>query len=109
MLVTGIVMAGISLLTTIYLQVVVGLSPLAAGMWLIPQALVMVVGLQVAPAVAKRWSARVGITVGLLVCGAGFVILSQVPVDGGVGPVVLGVCVAAFGVSLPMALLPGCC
>jgi MFS transporter, DHA2 family, multidrug resistance protein len=107
MLVTGVVMAGISLLTTMYLQVVVGLSPLAAGMWLIPQALVMVVGLQIAPVVAKRWSARAGISVGLLVCAAGFVILSQVPADAGVGPVVLGVCVAAFGVSLPMALLTG--
>ncbi len=107
MLVTGIVMAGISLLTTIYLQVVVGLSPLAAGMWLIPQALVMVVGLQIAPAVAKRWSPRVGITVGLLVCAAGFVILSQVPAGAGAGPVIVGVCVAAFGVSLPMALLTG--
>ena len=73
---------------------------------LIPQALVMVVGLQVAP-VVEAVEARVGIAVGLLICGAGFV-SSAGAVDGGVvGPVVLGVCVAAVGVSLPMALLTG--
>ena len=33
---TGIVMAGISLMATLYLQVVRGLSPLAAGLWLLP-------------------------------------------------------------------------
>src|SRR6185503_17221251 len=36
MLLSGIVMAGISLMTTMYLQVVEGLSTLQAGLWMLP-------------------------------------------------------------------------
>jgi DHA2 family multidrug resistance protein-like MFS transporter len=107
MLVTGVVMAGLSLLGTLYLQVVVGLSPLAAGLWLIPQAIVMIIGFQVAAAVAKRWSPRTGIALGLMICALGFVVVSQVPADAGALPVVVGICLATFGVSLPMTLLTG--
>jgi MFS transporter, DHA2 family, multidrug resistance protein len=107
MLVTGVVMAGISLLSTIYLQVVIGLSPLAAGLWLIPQAIVMIIGFQVAAAIGARWNARVGIALGLIICALGFVLLSRMSADSGAGSLVLGICVTTFGVSLPMTLLTG--
>ena len=50
MLGAGVVMAGISLLSAVYLQSVIGLTPMEAGLWLIPQNVAMVIGSLVAPA-----------------------------------------------------------
>ena len=41
-------------MATIYLQTVEGLSPLAAGLWLIPQNIAMIVGSITAPKLAQR-------------------------------------------------------
>jgi DHA2 family multidrug resistance protein-like MFS transporter len=107
MLLGGVVMAGISLMSAIYLQVVAGLTPFNAGLRLIPQNLAMVIGFSVAPVLARRFPARFVIAAGLLIGAVGLVVQTAVsPVDG-VGTLVVGLVLAAFGISLPMALTLG--
>jgi DHA2 family multidrug resistance protein-like MFS transporter len=66
-----------------YLQLVLELSPLVAGLWTLPSFAAFVVGSMLAPAVVKRvrpaWVMATGMGVGAL----GFVLLAQVEVDGG--------------------------
>ena len=107
MLGTGVIMAGISLLSAVYLQTVVALSPMQAGLWLIPQNIAMVVGSLLAPAVARRVNPTHVTAAGLGIASVGFVFLTQVGSTGGLGFVVIGLVIAAFGVSLPMAMIFG--
>lgn len=72
---TCLAMFGVYIFITQYLQLVLGLSPLAAGVATLPWALCFVVGSLLAPALAARWGReRVQIT-GLVVAGLGFVLL----------------------------------
>lgn len=104
MLGTGVVMAGTSLMSTIYLQVVEGLSPLQTGLWLIPQNIIMIIGFMVAPKLARRFRITSIMTVGLAVSMVGILVHTQVGGEDGRILVVLGLVVAVGGLSLPMAL-----
>ncbi|WP_328475781.1 MFS transporter [Actinoplanes sp. NBC_00393] len=105
MLLTGVVMAGVSLLAAQYLQVSLGLSPLAAGLWLIPQNVAMVAGLLLAPSLAQRFPPSLVMCTGLLISAAGLLLHTGVDGADGRTPLVLGLSVASFGIALPMALL----
>jgi DHA2 family multidrug resistance protein-like MFS transporter len=105
MLLTGIVMAGISLMATLYLQVVEGLFPLQAGAWLLPQNVAMIAGSLVAPVLARRFPPATVMAAGLAIAGTGLLLHTQVASDGGLPLLVTGLILAAGGVSLPMPLL----
>lgn len=51
----SILWAGTFLLVTLYLQLVLGLSPLSVGLWLLPENLGLVVTAMLAPFLAKRF------------------------------------------------------
>jgi MFS transporter, DHA2 family, multidrug resistance protein len=61
-----------------YLQLVVGLSPLAAGLWSLPSALSFVVGSQAAPRIVHRVRPVYLVSGGLLLSALGLVVLTQV-------------------------------
>ncbi|MDQ3811470.1 MAG: MFS transporter, partial [Chloroflexota bacterium] len=61
-----------------YLQLVVGLSPLAAGLWSLPSALAFIVGSQAAPRVVHRVRPAYLTSAGLLVVALGLIVLAQV-------------------------------
>jgi DHA2 family multidrug resistance protein-like MFS transporter len=107
MLFGGVVMAGISLMSALYLQVVASLSPFDAGLRLIPQNLAMVVGFGLAPAIARRISTPYVIAAGLAISAAGLLVQTQVGQVDGTGTLVIGMVLASFGISLPMALTLG--
>jgi DHA2 family multidrug resistance protein-like MFS transporter len=107
MLLGGVVMAGISLLSTMYMQLVHGLSPLDAGLWLVPQNVAMIIGFMLAPAVAHRVRAAYVCAGGLALAGLGLLLHTQVESVGGLGLLVTGLTLASFGISLPMALTMG--
>ncbi|MGH3386285.1 MAG: MFS transporter [Nocardioidaceae bacterium] len=107
MLLTGVVMAGISLMATIYLQVVEGLSPLQAGLWLIPQNVAMISTTMLGPVVGRRFRTSYVLAAGLLVAAVGLAVLTRVDGTGGLAPLVVGMSIAAFGIGLPMPLLMG--
>jgi len=71
-------MFGVYIFITQYLQGVLGLSPLHAGIAIIPWSLAFVVGSLAAPKLARRWSAVGVIVGGLAVAGIGFALLAFV-------------------------------
>ncbi|GGL00944.1 MFS transporter [Sphaerisporangium melleum] len=103
-LLAGVVMAGTTLLSSLYLQTVQGLGPMEAGLWLLPQNIAMVVGSMVAPALARRIRPAYVIAAGLLVAGAGLVAHTLVPVVGGLPLLITGLVLASFGIAFPMSL-----
>lgn len=104
MLAGGVVMAGIALQAAIYLQVVNGLSPLHAGLWLIPQNIAMIIGLSLAPRIATRLPTSTTVAVGLVIAAAGLLIITVTESTSGVGYLIGGLTLTAFGIALPMAL-----
>jgi DHA2 family multidrug resistance protein-like MFS transporter len=104
MLATGIVMAGVTLMSTLYLQAVRGLSPLHAGLWLVPQNIAMAAGSMVAPALARRIRPAYLMAAGLLTAAAGLLVQTRTETTGGVAAVVIGLTLAGLGISPAMAL-----
>jgi len=105
MLLMGIVMAGTSLMNALYLQVVHGLSPLRAGLWLIPQNVTLIIGSILAPQLARRFRREYVIAAGLLMATIGFILITQVDAVGGLPLLVTGMVFTSGGVSLPMPLM----
>jgi DHA2 family multidrug resistance protein-like MFS transporter len=104
MLVGGSTISGIILLFNQYLQLVLELSPLNSGLWLIPYTVGMTAGYMVSPALAQRFRPPRVIAAGMLVSAVGFVLISQAPVSGGLAVTVIGTVLATAGLS-PMLVL----
>jgi DHA2 family multidrug resistance protein-like MFS transporter len=90
---------GIFVFTGQYLQLVLGLSPLRAGMWTMPFAGAFIVGSMLTPAIARRIRPGFVIAGGLALAAVGFGMLTQLD-----GPSPLAVLVTGFVVySLGLA------
>jgi DHA2 family multidrug resistance protein-like MFS transporter len=61
-----------------YLQSVIGLSPLQAGLWGLPSALAFIGGSMLTPAIVRRFHSAHVIAGGMTVAAAGFVLLAMV-------------------------------
>ena len=81
---------GVDLFIAQYLQLVLGLSPLIAGLWTAPTGLGFIVGAMLTPVLARRYRPWLVIVAGLVVAVVGFGALTQVG-----GPMSLQVLVAA--------------
>src|SRR5207249_5784219 len=87
-----------------YLQLVLGLSPLKAGLATVPSMAAFIVGSMVVPVLARRvrpWSL---IGAGLVVGAVGFGVLTQVDVATGLGAIVIGSVIYSLGLS-PVVIL----
>ncbi|MBW4721862.1 MFS transporter [Saccharothrix obliqua] len=100
----GALNSGVSLLVTQFFQVIAGLSPMEAGLWLLPPSVAMVIGLFLAPPLAAKLRPGGVIALGLGISTVGYVILSQVEAAGGLALVVTGFGVLLFGMGLPSSL-----
>ena len=94
--------AGTLFMVTQFLQLVVGKSPLAAGIQLLPAVLASVVAMILAPGAARRVGPFAVIASGLAIGGAGFALLSQLDVEGPLG--LLTAAVVAINVGLGVAM-----
>jgi MFS transporter, DHA2 family, multidrug resistance protein len=99
----GVVMAGVTLASTLYLQAVRGLSPLQTGMWMVPQMIAMAAGMLGAPALAQRVRPARLMAYGLLIAGAGMFLIAFTD-SAGIAAVVIGLTLAGLGISPTMAL-----
>ena len=97
------VIFGMSLFLAQYLQSVLGLSPLAAGVWSVPEALGFVVGSLVTPRLAARWTAPAVIAGGLLVGALGWTIVATTDAD--LAPLVAGSTLGAIGAAAVVTLV----
>lgn len=102
-LVTGVVMAGVSFAAAIYLQLVLQLTPLQVGLWLIPQNVVMLAGNLIAPHLAAKVDALKIVTGGLAVAGTGLLLLGLVDTDS-LALYLTAMVITCAGVSVSMAL-----
>jgi DHA2 family multidrug resistance protein-like MFS transporter len=96
------VIFGMSLFLAQYLQSVLGLSPLVAGLWTVPEALGFIAGSTITPRLASRWPAATLIGAGMSVGAAGYLLVSLT--DGGVLPLVAGATIGAIGLAAVVTL-----
>src|ERR687896_445284 len=82
-----------------YLQLVLDLSPLEAGLWTLPWALAFVVGSNVTPIIARRIRPAPLMAGGLVMAAAGFAVFSQLDGDSGFAEIVLGSVLFSLGTS----------
>ena len=82
-----------------FLQLVVGLSPLEAGLWTLPWALAFVVGSQVTPRLAKCWPPATIMAAGLVLAATGFAVFTQVEPTSGFAMIVTGSALFSLGTA----------
>ncbi|OZM71419.1 MFS transporter [Amycolatopsis antarctica] len=87
-----------------YLQLVLGMRPMEAALWLLPTTAAGVAGALLAAQLAKHVDVGTLIGGGLLVSAAGFLALTQVGVESGLAAVVAGFVVVGVGVALAETL-----
>ncbi|MGH4022493.1 MAG: hypothetical protein ACRDT0_25290 [Pseudonocardiaceae bacterium] len=97
-------MGGVGYLTAQYLQLVLGLSPLEAGLWMLLPLGVGILSMTLAPAIVRRIRPAFVIAAGLAVAAAGFAVLAQAGGAAGLAIVVTGL-VLAFAGLMPVSAL----
>jgi MFS transporter, DHA2 family, multidrug resistance protein len=93
------VVFGIDLFISQYLQLVLGLSPLRAGLWVVPSALGFVIGSLLAPRLVRRLRPAHVMTAGMVLGAAGFGMLTLVRSGSGLALLVIGSTVFAIGLA----------
>jgi DHA2 family multidrug resistance protein-like MFS transporter len=93
------VMVGYFLFVAQYLQLVVGLSPLEAGLWSLPSAVAFVVGSQLAPRIVRRVRPGYLIGGGLAVSASGLAMLAQVGTTDGLALLIAASIVISIGLA----------
>jgi DHA2 family multidrug resistance protein-like MFS transporter len=93
------VILGMLMLFAQYLQLVVGLTALRAGMWTVPAMGGLIAGSLLTPTVAKRASPAAVISGGLVVATIGFGLLSRVNASGGLPVAVVASAIFALGLA----------
>jgi MFS transporter, DHA2 family, multidrug resistance protein len=93
------VVFGISVFVAQYFQLVLGYSPLEAGLWSVPSAAAFVVGSQLTPPLAARVHPPVVMLGGIFVAIAGVGLLTQVGAADGPGLLVAGVVILSLGLA----------
>jgi DHA2 family multidrug resistance protein-like MFS transporter len=90
---------GILLFVAQYLQLVVGLSPLEAGLWSLPSEFGFIVGSQLGPRIVHRVRPVSLIGGGLALSAVGLAVLTQVGASGGLVPLVAGSLIMSLGLA----------
>ncbi len=93
------VMVGYFLFIGQYLQLVVGLSPLQAGLWSVPGAIGFIVASQLAPRIVARVQPAYVVAGGLATAAAGLLMLAGVGVDEGLFLLVTASVVISLGMG----------
>lgn len=97
-------MFGIFLFVSQYLQLVLGMGPLEAGLWTAPSGLAFILGSAIAPMIAHRFRPPHVTAAGLLVVVLGFVLMTQVGGPESLTLLVAGIVVMSIGMTPVVAL-----
>jgi DHA2 family multidrug resistance protein-like MFS transporter len=82
-----------------FLQLVLGLTPLQAGLWTLPWALAFVVGSQLTPRLVRRFRAVHLMAAGLAMAGLAFAILTRIDESTGFAIFVIGTVMFSLGLA----------
>jgi DHA2 family multidrug resistance protein-like MFS transporter len=93
------VVFGIEVFVAQYFQLVLGYSPLEAGLWSVPGAAAFVVGAQLTPPLAARVRPAVAMLGGIVVAIVGVALLTQAGAADGPGLVVAGIVILSVGLA----------
>jgi len=96
---TSFAMFGVYIFISQHLQLVLGLSPLVAGLCTVPWALSFVVGSMLTPAIAQRYSAPRTMVTGLAVAALGFAGVAFVDGTHGLLALVAGMTLMGIGMA----------
>lgn len=97
---SSIAMFGVYIFITQYLQLVLGLSPLQAGLATVPWSIGFVAGSLLTPQLTARWPATTVFVGGLWVAACGFALVSQVePVAASLGVLIAGTLLMSLGMA----------
>jgi DHA2 family multidrug resistance protein-like MFS transporter len=97
-------LVGLLFLIPQYLQLVLGLTPVVAALWLLPGTVAGIIGALLAAQLSKRFRTSSLIGVGLLLAAAGFLGLTQVGTDSGLALLVVGFLLVGGGIALAETL-----
>ena len=99
-----LVVFGVYIFIAQYLQLVLGLAPLRAGLWSAPSMVAFVVGSVLVPVIARRVAPAYLMGAGLVLAAVGFGVLAQVGRGPGLAVIVVGSVVYSLGIS-PVVIL----
>jgi DHA2 family multidrug resistance protein-like MFS transporter len=80
-----------------YLQLVLGLSPLQAGLWSLPWAAAFIVGSMLTPPLVRRFRPAYVMAIGLAIAAPGFAVFTQVDASTGFAAYTLGSVLFSLG------------
>ena len=103
-LVATITFGGLYLLVSQYLQLVVGLSPLRAGMALLPATVAGTLGTVAAPLLVRKIRVGYLMPAGMILSAAGMVLIAMMNASSGIGLLVAAYITMSFGVNVAMTL-----
>jgi DHA2 family multidrug resistance protein-like MFS transporter len=90
---------GIYVFIVQYLQLVLGMGPLEAGLWTVPFALGFVVGSIVSPRLVRRFRSADVMAGGLALAAVGYLLVTQVESSQGPGLLVIGMVLQSLGMA----------
>jgi DHA2 family multidrug resistance protein-like MFS transporter len=93
------VIAGMFFFIAQYLQLVLGLSPLQAGLWTLPSASGLIAGSMLAPLVTHRYRPAYVMAAGLALSAVGFGVVAQIGADSGLAFLVAGSVTFSLGAA----------
>ncbi|MFF4140802.1 MFS transporter [Streptomyces sp. NPDC001698] len=98
-------MLGMTMLTSQYLQLGLGVGPLTAALWRLPAIATLLLGLVAGGILARRTSPAVVVATGLALSAAGLAVMTSVPSGSGLALIVTGgsVVTAGCGMVVPLA------
>lgn len=95
---------GSFLFITQFLQLVLGMGPLEAGLWLVPCGIVFMAGSMLAPVAVRYFQPSTVLTTGFLVTAIGYAVLTQVNATNDLWTLVIGFLLFCAGLA-PMGTL----
>lgn len=98
------VMMGLNLFVMQYLQLIYGLSPWRAGLWVLPGAAAGMIGMMLAPALVRRIRPAFVISGGFVVAAFGVSLFVLADPAGGIAPLITGASLLAAGFGPAAAL-----
>jgi DHA2 family multidrug resistance protein-like MFS transporter len=96
---TGLMVFGTMLFIAQYMQLVLGLTPLQAGLWSLPSSVAVIFGSMMTPKLSRWFRPAFGVAGGLVTAAIGFLILTQVTSESGLPVVIAGSVVFSLGLG----------
>ena len=90
---------GVFIFIAQYLQLVLGFSPMKAGLWTVPFALAFIAGSTLTPVIARRVRPAFVMAAGLAIAAVGFGLLTELEGTSGPGVIVTGFVIFSLGLA----------